>query len=100
VLQDVHWFAGPIGGTFQGYTLGNVLGAQFYEAALHDHPGIPAEMEKGEFGTLHEWLRSKIYRHGRKFTTAELVERVTGGPMQIEPYIGYLKKKYGELYAL
>jgi carboxypeptidase Taq len=100
VLQDVHWFGGPIGGAFQGYTLGNVLGAQFYEAALHDHPEIPAEMERGEFGTLHEWLRSKIYRHGRKFTTAELVERVTGGPMQIEPYIGYLKKKYGELYRL
>ena len=25
VMQDVHWFAGPIGGMFQGYTLGNIL---------------------------------------------------------------------------
>ena len=24
-LQDVHWHAGPIGGAFQGYTLGNIL---------------------------------------------------------------------------
>ena len=26
VLQDVHWYAGTIGGSFQGYTLGNILG--------------------------------------------------------------------------
>jgi carboxypeptidase Taq len=24
VLQDVHWYAGKIGGMFQGYTLGNL----------------------------------------------------------------------------
>src|SRR6266542_1225701 len=28
VLQDVHWYSGRIGGVFQGYTLGNILGAQ------------------------------------------------------------------------
>ena len=28
VLQDVHWFGGHIGGMFQGYTLGNILGGQ------------------------------------------------------------------------
>jgi len=26
VLQDVHWYSGTIGGMFQGYTLGNILG--------------------------------------------------------------------------
>ena len=34
VLQDVHWYGGAIGGAFQGYTLGNILSAQFYEKAL------------------------------------------------------------------
>jgi carboxypeptidase Taq len=85
---------------FQGYTLGNILGAQFYQAALEAHPDIPAEIEQGEFGTLHHWLKENIYRHGRKFTANELVERITGGPMIIEPYIGYLRSKYGELYEL
>jgi carboxypeptidase Taq len=100
VLQDMHWFTGTIGGMFQGYTLGNILGAQFYGVALQAHPEIPAEMEGGEFGTLHNWLQEHIYQHGRKFTTAELVERVTGGPLSIEPYIRYLRSKYRELYAL
>jgi len=100
VLQDVHWYGGRIGGCFQGYTLGNLLSAQFYETALIAHPHIPGEIAQGRFDTLHSWLKDEIYQHGRKFTAPELIERVTGGPMSIEPYVRYLGEKYGELYAL
>ena len=99
-LQDVHWFSGLIGGAFQGYTIGNILSAQFFEAARAARPEIDEEIAKGEFGTLHGWLREQIYQHGSKYTTAELVERVTGGPLSIKPYMAYLRRKYGELYAL
>jgi len=100
VLQDVHWYSGTIGGAFQGYTLGNILNAQFFEAAVRAHPEIPTEIEQGEFGALHGWLRDNIYQHGAKFTASEIAERATGGPMSIEPYIRYLRNKYGELYKL
>jgi carboxypeptidase Taq len=100
VLQDVHWFSGVIGGRFQSYTLGNVLSAQFFDAALEACPQILGEIEQGRFETLLDWLRENIYQHGRKYTTAELAQRVTGGPLRIEPYIHYLREKYGELYAL
>ncbi|RME49457.1 MAG: carboxypeptidase M32 [Chloroflexi bacterium] len=98
VLQDVHWFSSSIGGSFQGYTLGNILGAQFFDAALKAHPEITSEIENGQFSTLHQWLKENIYQHGRKFTAPELIERVTGGPLSIEPYLRYLRQKYGELY--
>ncbi len=101
VLQDVHWYGEMIGGMFQGYTLGNIMGAQFFEAALQAHPEITAEMEKeGDFRTLLSWLRENIHRHGRKFTAQELVERVTGEPLSVAPYMRYLRRKYGELYGL
>ena len=100
MLQDVHWYAGVIGGEFQGYTLGNILGAQFYAAALKDHPEIPAQIRQGRFETLHSWLVDNIYQYGSKFTAPELIERVTGGPIQIEPYIRYLRDKYGGIYTL
>ena len=39
-LQDVHWFFERIGGEFQGYTIGNILSAQFFAAAKKAHPNI------------------------------------------------------------
>ena len=99
-LQDVHWYAGPIGGGFQGYTIGNILSAQFYDAAVKAQPEIPREIAAGRFDTLHQWLRAEVYQHGRKFTPNELVERATGSEMNIGPYLSYLRAKYGELYRL
>jgi carboxypeptidase Taq len=98
-LQDVHWYSGLIGGGFQSYTIGNILSAQFYAAAVDGHPEIPREIEAGEFGTLHRWLKDNIYRHGRKFPPNELIAR-TVGTLSIEPYLGYLRSKYGEIYEL
>jgi carboxypeptidase Taq len=100
VLQDVHWYAGLIGGSFQGYTLGNIMASLFYDQALKAHPNIPEQIEQGKFNTLHTWLKDNLYVHGAKFTPDELLNRVTGGPLHIGPYIDYLKSKYGQLYEL
>ncbi|MDF1515763.1 MAG: carboxypeptidase M32, partial [Anaerolineae bacterium] len=100
VLQDVHWYAGPIGGAFQGYTLGNILAAQFYNSAIQAHPGIPGEIGQGQFNTLLTWLQENIYTHGSKYTAPELIQRVTGEQLRIEPYMAYLKTKYNDLYTL
>ncbi len=100
VLQDVHWYSGRIGGVFQGYTLGNIMSALFYGAAVAAHPAIPAEIAQGKFETLRGWLRERVYQHGSKFTAEELIQRVDGGALRIEPYIHYLRTKYGELYRL
>lgn len=100
VLQDVHWYAGLIGGAFQGYTLGNIMASQFYAAAVKEKPQIPSEIETGTFETLHDWLRTNIYSHGSKFTTAEILQRTTGGGLDLDPYVNYLHAKYGEIYEL
>lgn len=100
VLQDVHWNVAHIGGSFQGYTLGNIMSLQFYDSALKVHPEIPTEITQGNFSTLHQWLKENIYHHGSKFTANEILERATGKPLTIDPYVDYLKTKFGELYAL
>jgi len=99
-LQDVHWYSGNIGGCFQSYTIGNILAAQFFGAALKAHPDIPGEIARGEFAALHGWLRDHIYRHGAKFPPNEVVKRAAGGAMTMKPYLDYLRGKYGELYRL
>lgn len=99
ILQDVHWSGGAMG-YFPTYTLGNLMSVQFFNKAVQEIPTIPAQIERGEFGDLLAWLQRNIYVHGRKYLPAELVQRVTGGPMQAGPYIAYLRQKYGAIYAL
>jgi carboxypeptidase Taq len=79
----------------QGYTLG-ILGALSYWKALKP-TGILQEI--AEVRCLRG-LTENIYRHGRKFTASELIERLTGGGLTIDPYIQYLTTKYGKLYTL
>jgi len=100
VLQDMNWYSDRIGGLYQHYTLGNVMSAIWYEAALEAHPEIPDEAAEGQFDTLRRWLTENIHTHGRKFTIPELVERVTGGELTTELYLRYLDTKYGTLYDL
>ncbi|MCY3835805.1 MAG: carboxypeptidase M32 [Anaerolineaceae bacterium] len=100
VMQDVHWYGIGIGGLFQGYTLGNLMSAQIHAAATHAHPEIPDEIRRGEYGTLHEWLRANIYTHGAKFTPKELLQRVTGEDLRVAPLVAYLQQKFGAIYGL
>ena len=99
VLQDVHWSAGLFG-YFPTYSIGNVLSAQLFEAALARHPEMTGQIGDGEFGTLLGWLRENIHRHGSRYDPEDLVERATGRPLDPEPYLRYLKTKFGELYGL
>ena len=99
-LQDVHWFGGAIGGAFQGYTLGNILSAQYFEAAKRAHPDLDAEIARGEFGSLREWLTENLYLWGRAREPQQLVEAIGG--LDTGPYLDYLRAKYavGEAQAL
>ena len=99
-LQDVHWYGGVVGGAFQSYTLGNIMSAQFFAAARRDLPDLDRQIGAAEYAPLRGWLTDRIYRHGRKFTAPEIVQRATGQPLSIAPYVGYLNKKYGAIYGM
>ena len=98
VLQDVHW-AGGLFGYFPTYQLGNVLSVQIWERLLADVPDAYEQIGQGSFGEIYEWLRERLYRHGRKFTPSETILRVAGGPIDPEPYLRYLADKNASLAA-
>jgi carboxypeptidase Taq len=99
ILQDIHWSSALLG-YFPTYALGTMLSVQLYNCALAAHPEISAEIEQGRFDALRAWLTQNVYRHGRKYQPLELIERVTGEQIQTEPYVSYLKSKFGEIYGL
>ena len=98
-LQDIHWSGGSIG-YFATYALGSILSVQLFEQAARDIPSLSSQIEHGEFGGLLNWLRKNLHQHGRKFTLDELARRITGEPLTTKPYLGYLKKKFGEIYGV
>jgi carboxypeptidase Taq len=99
VLQDVHWSAGMFG-YFPTYALGNLIAGQLWERAHADLTGLDGQLAAGELLELREWLREHIHRYGAKFTTTELLERETGSPITIAPFVRYLKAKLSEVYGL
>ncbi len=99
VLQDVHWSYGYFG-YFPTYSLGNILSVQFFALALKEMPDLLDQFARGEFQNLLAWGRENIHRHGAKYFPKELVHKITGGPINPEPYISYLKQKYGDIYRL
>ena len=77
------------------------MSAMFMEQAYKAHPEIPDQMRQGQFGTLHGWLKEKIYWPSACYTTSEHIERVTGQKeLDVQPLLKYFKQKYGEIYRL
>lgn len=100
ILQDVHWSGGSLG-YFPTYSIGNLLSVQFFVKANADLGGqITAQIARGEFAPLRGWLEQNVYQWGRKYLPNELVQRVTGGPLDPAPYLRYLKTKFGRIYGL
>ena len=100
VLQDVHWSGGSVG-YFPTYALGNLISAQIWEKITADLPDLNDAFEQGEFGTLRDWLRENLHRHGRKFTPSEMLERVVGtAEIDPEPYVRYLREKLSSIYGI
>jgi carboxypeptidase Taq len=92
VLQDTHWGAGLIG-YFPTYTIGNLMASQLWERIEADVPEVWERIEAGDFAPLREWLRVNVHRHGRKLYPRELLARVTGEELRVEPFVTYLRAK-------
>jgi carboxypeptidase Taq len=63
-------------------------------------PDLDAHIAAGELAPLREWLRENVHRHGAKYPTSELLQRVVGGPIAVAPFVSYLKEKLGDVYRI
>jgi carboxypeptidase Taq len=100
VLQDVHWSGGGMG-YFPTYALGNVISLQIWQQVREELPDVDDAIAAGDVSPLGDWLRDRLYRHGRKYTPKEMLERVVGAPeIDPEPYLAYLRDKVEGLRAL
>ncbi len=99
VLQDVHWSHGMFG-YFPTYSLGSFYAAQFYAQAEKDIPGFAEKIANGDFGDLLAWLRKNIHQYGRRYTSEELCERVTGNRLDPASFLAYAEEKLFGVYGI
>ncbi|MGC8967925.1 MAG: carboxypeptidase M32 [Thermus sp.] len=99
VMQDVHW-SGGLFGYFPTYTLGNLYAAQFFQKAEAELGPLEPLFARGDFQTFLDWSRKRIHAEGSRFRPKALVERVTGEAPSSRPFLDYLERKFGALYAL
>lgn len=98
-LQDVHWSHGSFG-YFPTYSLGSLYAAQFYRAAEKAIPALNESLAQGDCLPLLGWLRSNIHIHGRKYTSEQLSERITGEGLNTVYFMEYANDKYSFIYNI
>jgi len=96
-LQDVHWSHGSFG-YFPTYSLGSFYAAQLFHSAVNQDIDIEPAMREGNTGPLLHWLRGKVHRHGRRYTSEELCKKATGKALDIRFFLDYLLEKYVIIY--
>ncbi len=99
VLQDVHWSGGGFG-SFPGYSVGNLMSAQVFASAHANIDNLDGNLQAGNYRPLLDWLRENIYQHGRAYNVTELLQRISGNDLQVQPYMDYLEAKFTDVYNL
>ncbi len=98
-LQDIHWAVGAFG-YFPTYSLGNLYSAQLMKAYEVGHPAVWTDVKSGRFAPLLGWLRENIHQKGHLKSAQETVQDAVGAPLKVEPFLDYLRGKFGALYQL
>ncbi len=98
-LQDIHWSHGSLG-YFPTYALGNLYGAQLFEAIEAALPDLWTQVEAGDFAPLLGWLRKNVHEVGRRKTAVELIKDVTGKEPDADAFMRHLERRYLPLYGL
>ncbi len=92
-LQDIHWYEG-LWGYFPTYALGAMTAAQLFQAACHDQPDLMTKLSHGDFTDLTSWMRTHIHVWGSRYSSADLLVRSTGRPLDAQAYQQHLTHRY------
>ena len=97
ILQDIHWAQGSIG-YFPTYSMGTILSVQLAKKMESDLGRLDEKIVNKEYDEIKRWLKEKIHRWGSVYPPKELIRKVMGEDIIIEPLINHLENKFREIY--
>jgi len=92
-LQDIHWYSGGFG-YFPTYTLGAMTAAQLFQTATAADPSIVPGLEAGDFAPLRSWLKENVHQYGSRYSTAEVLSKATGRPLDPASFQSHIRTRY------
>lgn len=92
VLQDGHWAAGMFG-YFPTYTIGSLYAAQLVSAFERTRP-LAADVARGDFAPLLQWLRTHIHHVGDRKSADDIIRDATGRGLDAQAYFDAIAAKY------
>jgi len=98
ILQDIHWPGGDFG-YFPTYLLGQLYAAQFYHAMSQELP-VAEILASGDYHRITDWRIKNIHRLGAALTPAQLVQQVTGEPLNPQYWIDWMTATYERAYQV
>ncbi len=98
VMQDTHWASGALG-YFPTYALGNIYSGQLLATMQQELPDWRRHVAAGDFGPVKQWFTERIHRQGNLYDPTDLLAKVTGEGINVQPYLTYLTDKYASLYG-
>jgi len=98
VMQDTHWANGYYG-YFPSYALGNIYSGQILASMEKELQNWREQISNGNFRNVKQWLVKNVHSSGNLYSPAELIKRITGRELAVDPYLSYLNRKYSRLYG-
>jgi carboxypeptidase Taq len=98
VMQDTHWASGYYG-YFPSYALGNIYSGQILASMEKELQDWREQISEGNFRNVKRWLIKNVHSSGNLYSPADLIKRITGRELTVDPYLSYLNKKYSGLYG-
>ncbi|HWC13318.1 MAG TPA: carboxypeptidase M32 [Actinomycetota bacterium] len=99
VMQDMHWADGYFG-YFPTYSLGTLYAAAFFEKMTNDIGPVDDALRAGDCSAVLRWLQHNIHSQGYLYPAKDLARRVLGRDISAQPFLDYVRAKYGTIYSL
>ena len=56
-------------------------------------------VKSGNITVVKGWLVENVHKHGNLYDPADLIKKITGRELTVEPFLSYLDDKYSKLYG-
>ena len=92
-LQDDYWVSG-IFGYFPCCIISAIIASQIFSTMENNNSQILSQVAKGDLSLFTSWMNKNICDYGTKYSSVDLLKKITGQKLNVAFYKNYLTDKY------